>query len=85
MPPLNIRRIRRDNPDAAAQLAALRARLGATGDVVSPRGRAMTMKVFGEALSATRVVERICADVQKRGADALFHYTEQFDGVQLTA
>ena len=85
MSPTNIRRIRRGSADAASQLAALRARLGAQGDVVSSRGRAMTMQVFGEPLTPTQVVERVCADVKARGADALFHFTEQFDKVQLSS
>ena len=52
-------------------------------DIVSPRGRKLTEAVFGEALSPSRVVERICADVQSRGLEALLHYTEQLDGVRL--
>jgi histidinol dehydrogenase len=71
--------------DAPQLLAALRARLGPQGDVVSPGGRDLTKKVFGEALPPARAVERICTDVQKRGLTALLHYTEQFDRVRLTA
>jgi len=85
MPPLNLRRIRGGRDQTAAQLAELRSLLGAQGNVVSPRGRALTEKVFGEALPPVRVVERVCEDVRRRGADALFHYTEQFDGVRLGA
>ena len=85
MAALSIRRIRCGGEDAAAQLGALRAQLGAQGNVVSARGRALTEKVFGEALSPQRVVERVCEDVRRRGAEALFHYTEQFDGVRLDA
>ncbi len=84
MPPLNIRRIRRGSADATAQLITLRSQLGARGNIVSPRGRAMTMQVFGEPLTPIQVVERICADVQARGAAALFHYTERFDEVRLS-
>jgi histidinol dehydrogenase len=79
---LNLRRIR-SGPQAAAQFAALRALLGAQGNVVSPRSRALTEQVFGEALPPVRVVERICEDVRSRGAAAVFHYTEQFDKVRL--
>jgi histidinol dehydrogenase len=85
MAALPIRRIRCGGEDAAAQLAALRAQLGAQGNVVSARGRALTEKVFGEALPPQRVVERVCEDVRRRGAAALFHYTEQFDRVRLDA
>src|SRR5919206_4917708 len=81
--PLTIRRIVCGSADAHAELAALRARLGAQGNVVSPRGRALTEKVFGEPLPPARVVERVCEDVRARGLDALLHYTEQFDRVRL--
>src|SRR5262245_40004707 len=85
MPPLKIRRIRTADAEAARQLAELRAQLSAQGNVVSARGRELTLKVFGEALPPARVVERVCADVRERGLDALLHYTEQFDRVRLTA
>ena len=39
--------------------------------------------MFGEPLPPSRVVERICEDVRRRGAAALFHYTEQFDRARL--
>ncbi len=82
---LNIRRIRCADADAAGQLADLRRQLNAGGNVVSPRGRQLTEKVFGEALSPAQVVERICADVRAKGLSAVFHYTEQFDSVRLKA
>src|SRR5262249_47446606 len=82
---LTLRRIRLAEPGGAAQLAGLRRELSAQGNVVSPRGRALTEKVFGEALPPARVVERICDDVRVRGREALFHYTEQFDRVTLDA
>src|SRR5689334_13563977 len=85
MPSLKLRRIDCAAGDAAGRLAALRAQLGARVYVVSARGRALTEKVFGEALPPARVVERVCEDVRVRGADALFHYTEQFDRVRLDA
>ncbi len=84
MATLNLRRIHFKDPDAAGQLAALRAQLGAQGEVVSARGRALTEKVFGEPLPPARVVERVCADVRARGRAAVLHYTEQFDRVTLT-
>jgi histidinol dehydrogenase len=85
MAPLNLRRIRCGGDDAAAQLSRLRTQLGAQGDVVSVKGRALTEKVFGEALPPLRVVERVCEDVRRRGLDALLHYTDKFDGVRLNA
>src|ERR1700736_5582943 len=85
MAPLKMQRILCGKGGSAGQLAALRHLLGTHGNVVSARGRALTEKVFGEALSPLRVVERVCDDVQKRGRAALFHYTEQFDRVRLDA
>jgi histidinol dehydrogenase len=85
MSALTMRRIRCGGDGAAAELLALRARLGAQGNVVSARGRALTEKVFGEALPPARVVERICEDVRTRGLAALLHYTEQLDRATLDA
>ena len=82
---LKLARIRLGEPGADRQLAELRARLGSQGNVVSARGRALTQKVFGEALPPVRVVERICTDVRNKGLSALLHYTEQLDKVRLTA
>jgi histidinol dehydrogenase len=78
-----MRRIQLGRGDAAEQLARLRIQLSAQGNVVSARGRELTERVFGEALPPARVVERICEDVRKRGRDAVFHYTEQFDRIRL--
>jgi histidinol dehydrogenase len=85
MDSVTLRRIRLADAGSAAQLAALRDQLGAQGNVVSARGRALTQKVFGEALPPARVVERICHDVKARGLAAVLHYTEQLDGAKLTA
>jgi histidinol dehydrogenase len=82
---LKLQRIFCGRAGAAAQLSALRTLLGAQGNVVSARGRALTEKVFGEALPPARVVERVCEDVRTKGRDALFHYTEQLDKVRLDA
>src|SRR5262249_50086420 len=83
MAPVNLRRIRCADADAAGQLAALRAQLGAQGNVVSARGRELTEKVFGEALPPARVVERVCAAARARGLAAVLHYPEQFARVRL--
>jgi histidinol dehydrogenase len=83
MASLKIRRIQYGSDEAAGELTALRNQLSAQGNVVSPRGRELTEKVFGEALPPQRVVERICDDVRRRGREAVFHYTEQFDKVRL--
>jgi len=84
MSSLHLRRIRCGTPGATEQLHQLRTQLSASGNVVSPRGQALTLEVFGEALSPPRVVERICEDVRTRGREALFYYTEKFDRTQLT-
>ncbi len=81
---LTMRRIDHHAADAAAELAKLRQQLSLQADVVSPRGRQLTEQVFGQPLSPTQVVERICADVRQRGLAAVLHYTEQFDRVRLT-
>ncbi len=85
MPALILRRIQLGSAGAAEQLARLRTQLSAQGNVVSARGRELTERVFGEALPPARVVERICEDVRRRGREAVFHYTEQFDRVRLNA
>ncbi len=79
-----IRTIRCSDPGAATAIDELLAQLGTQGNVVSPRGRELTERVFGEALPPARVVERVCDDVRRRGLGALLHYTEQFDSVPLT-
>ncbi len=76
---LNIPRIDTRQDDVESALAALREKLSPRGDVVSEAGRRRTMEVFGEALSPQQVVERICGDVQQRGAAAVFEYTQKLD------
>jgi histidinol dehydrogenase len=66
--------------DARAAIAALRRQLSPRGDVVSPRGRERTIAAFGEPLSPQQVVERICAEVMRRGLDAVLDYTAKLDG-----
>jgi histidinol dehydrogenase len=85
MAALKLQRIQCGTPEGIAQLGRLRNQLSAQGNVVSERGRALTIKVFGEPLSPLQVVQRICEDVRNRGAEALFHYTEQFDNARLTS
>jgi histidinol dehydrogenase len=85
MSAINMRRIRLGEAGASLGLSELRRQLSAQGNVVSPRSQALTVRVFGEPLPPLRVVERICEDVRSRGREALFHYTEQLDRVQLTA
>lgn len=79
-----MRRIAHTDPGALGRLEEVRRQLSLEADIVSPRSRALTEKVFGEALSPARVVERICQDVRQGGLAAVVHYTEQFDQVKLT-
>jgi histidinol dehydrogenase len=84
MAKIKLRRISYADPDAAKQIANLRAQWSPQGDMVASRGRQLTESVFGEALAPARVVERICDDVRRRGIEALLHYTEKLDHVSLT-
>jgi histidinol dehydrogenase len=80
---LNIPRIDCAGADAHAAIRELRRQLSPKGDVVSPQGRARTVAAFGEPLSPQQVVERICADVRRRGLEAVLDYTARIDGVTL--
>lgn len=82
---LAIRRIDTRQADFAAALAALRAKLSPSGEVVSEASRQRTMEVFGEPLSPQQVVERICADVARRGLEAVLAYSRALDKAELTA
>ena len=80
---LNIPRIDCSTDDAREAVQRLRRQLSPRGDVVSPEGRARTIAAFGEPLTPQQVVERICADVQCRGLDAVLEYTARLDGKTL--
>jgi histidinol dehydrogenase len=80
---LNICRIDCVRDDAREAILGLRRQLSPKGEVVSPQGRARTIAAFGEPLTPQQVVERICADVQCRGLDAVLDYTARLDGVAL--
>jgi histidinol dehydrogenase len=84
MAALNLQPIVFATPGGKVQLAQLRSQLGAQGNIVSERGRALTVKVFGQPLAPLHVVERVCEDVRTRGLEAVLHYTRQFDDVELT-
>jgi histidinol dehydrogenase len=83
MATMKLRRIDFNDPKSAKQFADLRRQISHQGDVVSPKSRELTRKVFGEALPPIRAVERICADVQAKGLSAVLNYTEQFDKIKL--
>src|SRR4051794_13741716 len=80
---LNIRRINCAADDAREAIQALRRQLSPDGNVVSAQGRARTIAAFGEPLTPQQVVERICADVQCRGLEAVLDFTARLDGVSL--
>jgi histidinol dehydrogenase len=84
MASISMRRIDGAGTDAAAQLDELRRHLSAQADVVAPRSRALTEKVFGAALTPAQVVERICTAVRDQGLDAVLRFTEAFDKTKLT-
>ncbi|QGJ70841.1 Histidinol dehydrogenase [Planctomycetales bacterium 10988] len=83
--PLAIARLRCDQEDAPARLAALREKLSPQGDIVSEAGRRITLEVFGEALAPTQVVQKICHDVQTEGLEAVLRYSSKIDRADLTA
>jgi histidinol dehydrogenase len=80
---LNICRIDCARDDAREAIRALRRQLSPAGNMVSPQGRARTVAVFGGPMTPQQVVERICADVQCRGLEAVLEYTARLDGVTL--
>jgi histidinol dehydrogenase len=82
---LPIQRIDTRQPDVAAAIAQLRAKLAPSGDVVSEAARQKTVAVFGAALPPVEVVARICADVRMQGLAAVLRYSAKLDGAALTA
>jgi histidinol dehydrogenase len=80
---LNIQRVdaRTGNTDV---LNELRKKLSPQGDVVSPRGRALTEEVFGKPLTPVEVVQKICSDVQQEGTSALLRYLKALDKADLS-
>uniref|UniRef100_UPI003562D178 histidinol dehydrogenase n=1 Tax=Stieleria sp. TaxID=2795976 RepID=UPI003562D178 len=84
IPTLNLQRV--DARVGSAEiLQQLRDKLSPQGDVVSPRGRALTEEVFGAPLTPVEVVQRICAEVQRDGTAALLKFNQQLDKADLTA
>ena len=81
---LKIQRV--DARDGSSEiLAQLREKLSPAGDVVSPRGRALTEEVFGKPLTPVEVVQTICHDVLSEGTPALLRYSQALDKADLTA
>ncbi len=83
-PALNIRRIDASSVSFADELSQLRRQLSPSGNVVSPKGRELTQRVFGQPLLPSQVVERICTAVRQEGEAAVRHYSQQLDGADLS-
>ena len=82
---LDILRIDCRNDSVREKMAILRKKLSPNGNIVSERGRAKTIELFGEAIPPAEVVRRIIAAVRDRGIDALLDYNARLDGANLTA
>lgn len=82
---ISIRRIDCRQSGAREAIESLRRRLSPRGNVVSQRGRQLTLEVFGEPLSPQQVVERICSDVESRGLEAVLNYSRKLDRSNATA
>jgi histidinol dehydrogenase len=82
---LKITRIDARQGDARGALRQLRERLSLRGDVLSQAGRQRTIAVFGEALTPSQVVERICGDVQSEGLSAVLRYGRWLDQAELSS
>ncbi|QDT08840.1 histidinol dehydrogenase [Planctomycetes bacterium K23_9] len=83
MTKLNIQRVDARNGNTEI-LNELRAKLSPQGDVVSPRGRALTEEVFGKPLTPVEVVQTICDDVRREGTPALLRYLKALDKADLS-
>ncbi|MCC7087022.1 MAG: histidinol dehydrogenase [Pirellulales bacterium] len=82
---LKLTRIDTRQANVRQAIAELRTRLSPSGHVVSEAGRRRTLEVFGEPLSPSQVVERICEDVRTKGVEAALDYSARIDGAKLTA
>jgi histidinol dehydrogenase len=82
---LKIERIDARQPGFDEQLTALRARLSPAGNVVSDEGRQRTIDVFGEPLTPSEVVGRICQRVREQGMPALLEFSRLLDRAELSA
>ena len=82
--PLKLPIIDARQPGYTTALDALREQLSPSGNVVSERGRELTLRVFGEPLAPQQVVQRICYEVKQSGRQAVAHYAQALDGAQLS-
>jgi len=81
---MNILRVDCHQDGFGESLARLRQKLSPTGDIVSPRGRELTQKIFGEPLTPVQVVDRICRDVRSKGIQAVLEYSAKIDNAEFT-
>lgn len=79
-----MRKIDARTSEAKTELLQLREQLSPSGNIVSPKGRELTERVFGKPLAPTEVVERICDRVRREGVSALRHFSSELDGFELT-
>jgi len=83
MSTLKLRRIDLTAPNGRQQLVRLRDQFKIDTEVVTPASKKLTQAVFGEPLSPSQAVSRICNDVRDKGLAAVLSYTEAFDKVKL--
>lgn len=84
-PTVRMERLDASREDFPEAIKRLRTKLSPDGSVVSPRGRELTQKVFGAALSPAEVVHRICSDVKANGSEAVVKYARALDNPSVTA
>ena len=84
MPSLKVRRIDLSASNSRQQLNKLRSQFRIDANVVTAQSKKLTLAVFGESLTPTQAVERICTTVRDKGMPAVLDYTEKFDKVKLT-
>ncbi|MBQ1455150.1 MAG: histidinol dehydrogenase [Thermoguttaceae bacterium] len=82
---LHLLRIDTQSDSVTQQIDQLRKKLSPNGNIVSQRGHALTVSVFGEAIPPVEVVKRICQDIAQNGISALLRYCRLLDGADLTA
>ena len=80
-----MRRIDLTASSAGKELAKLRDQFRVEAEVATPQARKLSQAVFGQSLSISQGVERICLDVKSQGLAAVLKYTEAFDKVKLKA
>lgn len=85
LPALRIPTIDARSGDLSTVIQTLRERIHPQGGVVSEASKQKTIELFGEPLTATQVVEKICSEVKSRGMDAVLDYSKKLDKADLTA